>query len=183
MGNRLTILALLAAVSLPLLAANQITIEQLQRTITEAHAAHLSDNDTVRKLAGVELATRLNPAVLAQLSASSPGPRTTQALHALADASLFVDPPASEISSTPAPDFAAQKIILSKTIHYVARTLPTLPDFMATRVTDHFDDTPQELKEGSWPVRAGFHLARLNRPYPFSMEPKEIRQSILPRPS
>jgi VWFA-related protein len=159
MGNRLTILALLAAVSLPLLAANQITIEQLQRTLTEAHAAHLSDNDTVRKLAGVELATRLNPAVLAQLSASSPGPRTTQALQALADASLFVDPPASEIPSTPAPDFAAQKIILSKTIHYVARTLPTLPDFMATRVTDHFDDTPQELKEGSWPVRAGFHLA------------------------
>ena len=158
MRKPVILIAALVMIALPSFATTRMTIDELQKAIAEAHAARLSDNETVRKLAGVELSTRLTQAGLKQLSASSPGPRTTQALRALADASLFLDPPANEIPSTLAPDVAAQRIIIAKTIHYVARTLPTLPDFMATRVTDHFDDIPQELKEGSWPVRAGFRL-------------------------
>ena len=151
------ILAALATLSLPALAATTITVDQLRQTLIEAQAAHLSDNETARKLAGVELKSRLSEAALKPISAFSPGPRTSQALHALADASLFLDPPANEIPSTPTPDIAAQKIIIGKTIHYVARVLPTLPDFIATRTTDHFDDIPRAFQAGSWPVRAGFH--------------------------
>ncbi|HEX4320992.1 MAG TPA: VWA domain-containing protein [Acidobacteriaceae bacterium] len=152
-------LVVLAAGSLTVFGATPITVEQLQQTFSEAQARHLSDYETARKLAGVELTSQLRAPVLQQLVASSPGPRTAQALRGLADASLFLDPPASEIPSRPTPDFATQKMFLARTIHYVARTLPTLPDFTGTRVTDHIDDTPQALQRGGWPEHLGLHLA------------------------
>ena len=42
--------------------------------------------------------------------------------------------------------------------NYVAQTLPRLPDFLATRTINRYDDSPQALKKGAWPVRAGLHL-------------------------
>ena len=135
-----------------------MTVEQLQQTLAAAQSSHRKDDDLVQQLADVELVSRVGSAALQQLLAASAGPKTTAELRALADASVFLDPPAGEIPTTPAPDLAAQKAILGKTIHYVARTLPTLPDFVATRVTQHFDDLPQVLEPGGWPTRAGLHL-------------------------
>jgi hypothetical protein len=40
---------------------------------------------------------------------------------------------------------------------YVAKTLPQLPDLSAVRTTDRYDDRPQVVKQGGWPVRAGLH--------------------------
>jgi len=34
--------------------------------------------------------------------------------------------------------------------HYVAETMARLPNFLATRTTNRFDDSPQELKKGAW---------------------------------
>ncbi|WP_263353726.1 VWA domain-containing protein [Acidicapsa acidisoli] len=158
MRKMLMPLAFVVAISLPAYAATPITLEQLQQLLTKAQATHQSDSETARHLADVELSAKAGPQVLQRLVAISPGQKTTQALRGLAGLSAFLDPPANEIPSTPAPDFAAQKAILARTIHYVARTLPTLPDFMATRTTEHFDDSPQALQPGAWPVRAGFHL-------------------------
>ena len=45
--------------------------------------------------------------------------------------------------------------------NYVAQTLPRLPDFLATRTINRYDDSPQALKKGAWPVRAGLHLVAL----------------------
>jgi VWFA-related protein len=142
----------------PSVAAKPVTVAQLQEVLAAAKQAHQSDFDTVRQLADVELNAQLKPAALQQLVAASPGPRTTQALRGLADLSAFLDPPANELPALPAPDFATQKTILGKTIHYVARVLPTLPDFLATRTTEHFDDSPQSLQAAGWPVHAGLHL-------------------------
>ena len=152
-------LLLLAAVSLPALAAEHTSVEQLKQTLQDAQRARLSDGETVRRLANVELDERLGPALLSQLTAASPGPRTTEVLRALADASLFAEPPVSEIPAAAQPDFTTQRAILARTIHYVARVLPSLPNFMATRATRHYDDGPAALEPGGWPVRAGMHLA------------------------
>ena len=154
----LAILLALAAIPFPACAAKRMTVEQLQQTLAAAQSSHRKDDDLVQQLAEVELTSRVTPAALQQLLTASAGPKTTAELRALADASVFLDPPAGEIPTTPAPDLATQKAILGKTIHYVARTLPTLPDFVATRDTQHFDDLPQVLEPGGWPTRAGLHL-------------------------
>jgi VWFA-related protein len=158
MSNVLISVALVAVISPSAHAARPITLEQLQQILATAQATHQSDNETVRQLADVELTAQLMPPVLQQLIAISPGQKTTQALRGLADVSAFLDPPASKIPPAPAPGFTSQKAILARAIQYVARTLPTLPDFLATRATEHFDDSPQALQSGGWPVRVGFHL-------------------------
>jgi hypothetical protein len=158
MRRPVILLAIFSAASLPALGAKPVTVEQLQQILTTAQATHQSDNETVRQLADRELTAQLRPPVLQQLIAASPGQKTTQALRGLADLSAFLDPPASENPSAPAPSFTAQKAILARGIQYAARTLPTLPDFLATRATGHFDDSPQALRSGGWPVRIGFHL-------------------------
>ena len=40
----------------------------------------------------------------------------------------------------------------------MAQTLPRLPNFLATRVINLYDDSPQALKKGAWPTRAGLHF-------------------------
>jgi VWFA-related protein len=41
---------------------------------------------------------------------------------------------------------------------YVVSLQPRLPNFFVTRSTARFDDSPQVLKPGDWPVRLGMHL-------------------------
>jgi VWFA-related protein len=159
----LALLTVLFSAPWPALAAKRMTAEQLLQLLTAAQSSHRKDIDLVQQLSDVELDARVSPAVLQQLLALSAGPKSAAELRALADLSAFLDAPADEIPSTPSPDFATQKEIIGKTVHYLARTLPTLPDFVATRVTEHYDDMPQVLEAGGWPTRAGLHLVTTTR--------------------
>jgi hypothetical protein len=64
------------------------------------------------------------------------------ALTELADSSAFLDLPAADMPSNPPPDKDAQKAMLAWTIDYVNTTINRLPNFYATRRTEHFEDTP-----------------------------------------
>ena len=152
------IFIVLSVIPLPARAVKRITVEQLRQALAAAQSAHKKDREIVEQLADIELTDRLSSAGLEDMLKSGAGPKTATELRALADASVFLDPPANEIPTTPAPDVPAQRAIIGKTVNYVARTLPTLPDFVATRVTEHFDDLPQILEPGGWPTRAGLHL-------------------------
>jgi hypothetical protein len=57
----------------------------------------------------------------------------------------------------PVPGDAEQQHMLAAARNYVAQTLPRLPNFLATRTINRYDDSPQALKKGAWPVRAGLH--------------------------
>ena len=151
-------LLLLAAVCLPAGAARRDTVEQLERTLASAYSAHKPDADIAREIIAVELSERLTAPTLQGLEARlQPGAQAAQALQLLADQSAFLDPPAAELPSTPAPHPAAQQRMLNAARSYVSQTLPRLPNFLATRVINRYDDSPQALKKGAWPVRAGLH--------------------------
>ncbi len=152
---RSAILVTLLASAVCAQAARKVTPDQLTQLL--ADAAHRSDASVVRALSDLELTAPLPDAQLQQLTAALPGPKSAQSLRALADQAVFLEP--ATLPATPAPDIATQKRILAQTIHYVARTMPSLPNFLATRATTHFDDSPQVLEQGAWPVRAGLHLA------------------------
>jgi len=156
MRKALALLAIVIAMSVPSLAVKRMTVEQLQQTVAAAQASHRKDDEVVQQLAEVELTARLSSAALQRMIDASPGAGTTQALRAIADTSAFLPPPPGEIPNIPAPTIAAQKAMLAHTIQYVSRTLPGLPDFLATRKTEHYDDSPHPLTPGGWPVRSGF---------------------------
>ena len=154
----LLVVAALAMLPLPALAAHRIAVAKLEEDLTAACAEHRSDADIAKMVSGVELSQRLSEITLGRLAAKLPiQPRTALALELLADQSAFLDPPPSEIPATEPPDAAAQQHILELARGYVVETVPRLPNFFATRTVHRFDDAPEVRHPGDWPVRAGLH--------------------------
>ena len=157
--RRLILLMVLAGLAYPAGAGTRVTVAQLDQALTAALAARKPDAEIARQIASWDLSERLTEASLERLKARlAPGAQTAEALALLADRSAFLDPPVAELPGTAAPDSAAQQRMLDAARNYVAQTLPRLPDFLATRTINRYDDSPQALKKGAWPVRAGLHL-------------------------
>lgn len=136
--------ALLSLLFLPILphafALKQVTIAQLEQLLSQNHGK--SDAKVAHQLADLELTQRASTARLARWESGFPGPRTREALTLLADASSFLDLPRAEIPDEPPPDQQTEHDMLLRTIDYAVKTIPVLPNFMATRSTTHFEDTP-----------------------------------------
>jgi hypothetical protein len=156
--KKLAAFALALLMAHPAFAAKRVTVAQLDQTLVAASAAHRPDADIARQLGDLELTERLTNAALNQLATRfTPGPRTALALQMLADQSAFLDPPASEFPATAQPDAATQQRMMDAARSYVIQTVPHLVNFFVTRTTSHFEDTPQVLVAGEWPIRAGLH--------------------------
>jgi hypothetical protein len=156
--RRLIPIALAAFMAIPAVAAKRETVAQFERGLTIACSAHKSDTDIAGKIGNTELTERLAETDLERLKALLlPGSEAAIALQLLAEKSAFLDLPASALPSLAAPDEVAQQRMIGAARSYVAQTLPHLPNFLATRTINRFDDSPQALKKGAWPVRAGLH--------------------------
>ena len=105
-------------------------VEELLATPTRKRDATLA-----AQLDSVELTERFTAARLSRCEKEAPGPKTKQALVALADRSAFNPPATEEILSLAEPSIPDQKKMISLTADYVVNTLHHLPDFYAKRVT------------------------------------------------
>ena len=151
------VVILLALLASPGMAAKRWTVDQLKHEMETLAAKHRSDDQVAAELADIELTSRLSGASLSDLLNAHSGTQTAQALHLLADQSEFLEQDPAMQPRRSVPDFAAQKFMLNQTVHYVARTLRALPDFLATRQTIHYDDLPHADGSGvgGWPKRDG----------------------------
>jgi len=102
------------------------------------------DADLAQKLSGFKLTDRLSGARLADLKGKLAGDKSRAALTILADQSVFLPPSAEEIPANAAPDAAATRQMLVKIVNYVNTTVRQLPNLMATRTTNGFEDRPRE---------------------------------------
>jgi VWFA-related protein len=150
--RKLPLLLLLAGLAFPAFAARRVTVEQLEQVVTAAHGK--SDAEVARQLSDLELTERLSATRLARLEADLPGAETRQAVIALADVAAFLDLPATDIPDIPIPAIPAQRQLMAQTIDYVGKTLSKLPNFFATRITLHFEDTPARGYEKGQTVNA-----------------------------
>jgi VWFA-related protein len=157
--RRLILLVLLASFVPHTAVAKRVTVAQLQQALAAAQTAHKPDAEIAHQLGGLELSERLTDATFNRLTAAfDAGSQAALALQLLADQAAFLDPPASDVPSMAAPDDAAQQQMIEAARTYTAKTIPQLPNLFATRTTNRYDDRPQEIKKGGWPVRAGLHL-------------------------
>jgi len=141
--RRIVFLLLLAAgLASPFYAqkTKPMSAAQMEQWLAGVHGK--ADEKVAKQLGGLELTERVNPALLASWQANLPGNQSRAALTALADLSAFLDPPAADQLAAAPPDLKAQGAMLSSAIDYVVQTLTKLPDFYATRTTEHFQDTP-----------------------------------------
>jgi hypothetical protein len=127
--------------------AKRITVAELERMLEAARGG--KDKDVAQELSGVELIERMSSARLSAWKDRLPGERSWAALLAVADKSVFLEPPAAEIPATAPPDLAARRLMLSRTLDYLNKTIVKLPDFFATRTTVQYDEPPQK-NEQEW---------------------------------
>ena len=157
--QRFILLGLLTSIAFPAWAAKSVTVAELEKVLARLSAEHKPDGEIARQIASMKLSERVTEATLGQLSAHlDRSSQAVLALQLLADQSAFLDPPPSELPTSLIPDDGTQQRMLEAARNYVAQTLPRLPNLLATRSIRRYDDSPQELKKGGWPVRLGLHL-------------------------
>lgn len=163
----------------PLLAANRVTVDQLEQMLAAQRAANKSDEVVAKQLAGYELTEQLTPQTLSHISAElQPGPRTAQAIDLLADFSTFLPPPQNEIPDVPTPDMMAQRNMINSAIQYIVKTLRHLPDLLATRTTRSFDDSPLVIGHSGYAPNADLHLVgTFTRPITYR-DGREVLDSV-----
>lgn len=122
-------------------ATKRVTVDQLEQVLAAAHGQ--PDAEVARQLSNLELTERLSSTKLLSWKAGLNGTKARQALVALADASVFLDPPRADILADATPDLFDQKLMLSRALDYVNKTIPKLPNFYAARTTARYDETPQ----------------------------------------
>jgi hypothetical protein len=128
-----------------------VTVQQLDDALAAAHSK--SDAELAERLAGLALTERLSNAKLSSLKTSLPGPKTSVALIALADESAFFAPPPSELSAAVRPAIAEQRHILALAVDYLEKTMSKLPNFFATRITDHYEQRlPRDVVFAPWSI-------------------------------
>lgn len=134
-----TAIILLAAV--PGWGARPVTVAELEQNLVALHGK--PDAETAWALGNIEPSEKISRAELAKLQQQMPGEKSREALQILADKAEFFDPPASSLPNRPAPDLAEQRRIMGLVVAYIGKTIPQLPNFLATRDVRRFEDTPQ----------------------------------------
>jgi VWFA-related protein len=129
-----------------------VTVRQLEQALQASRTN--SDGELARQLSAMVLTERLSSASLTGLQSALRGKKARQALVALADQSVFLAPPASEILPIAPPDADTQRLLISRAVQYVKQTLPRIPDFFADRTTTLYHEV--EPKPGqTWKTGTG----------------------------
>jgi len=150
--------------ALPVTAQTPVTVLQLQEFLVSRHAAKASDSDLADRLSSVILTQQLTSNALTRIVAKHTiGPKTAEQLELLAETSIFNAPPPSELQHSPAPDSNAQKEMLASAAQFVALTLHGLPDFLATRATANFANTPLPTERKALKAKVAMHWVRESR--------------------
>jgi uncharacterized protein YcgL (UPF0745 family) len=157
----LLILLMSTGFSLPASAQIRVSVAQLEQFLTSRRAAKEADADIADRLTSVQLSEQLTVQTLKRIQAETHlGPKTIEQLRLLADSSIFSAPPSQELQQRAAPNGASQDRMIGMAVRYVDTVLRQLPDFLAIRITDSFDNIPDELRPKHGKPKAQLHLRR-----------------------
>ncbi len=131
---------LLAGIASQAMGAKRVSVAEFEKALASADGQ--SDGKAAKQIADFELTERASTVRVARWESEFPGRHCHEAFTVLADSSAFLDLPTAEIPGNATPDIATQRAMLQKTAEYASTTLSRLPNFFATRKTEHFEDTP-----------------------------------------
>jgi len=143
---------LLAALTLPAVAATPLTVKELGALIAGMQQQNKSDSQIAEKLKEVSLSEQLTPAGIEQLRAMNLGPETQGQVRVLVTESALLPPPAADLPTTAAPDVDTQKAVLGKAATYVAE-FTQLPRLTADKTTVRFQNGPDYIFSSDGGVR------------------------------
>jgi hypothetical protein len=165
----LMLIGIFAGLAMPANAVEKATVAQVEQILAE-HANKLAavapqprstdeapllndaglpsgvDDSVISRLAEIELTERMSTLTLYRLVGEYKlGARAQLILQQMADRSALLKLPADEEIPHAAPDAEAQSAMFNAARDYVFGKLSHLPDFLATRTTTSFDNTPSPL--------------------------------------
>ncbi len=123
---------------------------------------HSSDHALANYLSSLQLTERMITPRLKNLLAHMPGSKSRSALVALADRSVFLDPPVADVPDMPEPDADVKKQILVRAAEFLKREVPRLPNFYAVRSTVQYGE-PEPANDSDWKIASGNHRLELER--------------------
>jgi hypothetical protein len=149
MARVVFLLVLTVGIASQAMAAKRVSVAELEQLLAAAHGQ--SDGKVAKQLSELELTERASSVRLARWETEFPGHHCHEALTELADASAFLSLPAADIPANPPPDVEEQNAMFARAFQYVNTTISKLPNFYATRRTEHFEDTPAQatIERGS----------------------------------
>jgi hypothetical protein len=137
-----------------------VTVEQLKQMLAAQQTAGKNDGDRAQQLNSLELTEQLTQPTLDRIMTDfKPGPKTVLSLKLLADSSAFLDPPAGELLNKAPPTAADQRAMMKSAINFIGVTLHHMPDFLATRLTDSYNNSPESVTHSGWAPHTDLHPA------------------------
>ncbi len=140
-------------------AVHSASVEQLKQMLAAQLTSGKNDGDCAQQLNSLKLTEQLTQPTLDRITAEfRPGSKTLLSLKMLADFSAFLEPPVGEVLDKAPPEIAEQRAMLKSAIDFVGVTLHKMPDFLATRLTDSYDDSPLSVTHSGWAPHTDLHL-------------------------
>jgi hypothetical protein len=142
--RRWAILVVLASAASPAFAESsavtqRVTVAQLEQVVANARGRW--NWRLARQISDMKLTERLSAPRLTRLEKELHNARAREALMALADESAFLELPAAEVPSRPAPDPTEQAALLQLSVDSARKTIASWPNFIATREMTRFEGT------------------------------------------
>jgi len=134
------VLTLLVFSISPLMAANKVTVKQLDEFLAEEHSASKSDDAVATRLKDMELTEQLTTATMNSFTRYEPGPLTVTQIRILAVTSALLLPPSADLPTAAAPDAAAQAAIMAKAVDYASKVYAHLPKMSANKTTVRYQN-------------------------------------------
>ncbi len=132
-----------------------MTVVQLEQALREVHGKR--DRDVARQLSRLELTERLNSERLRFWEGALQGKKSRDELEALADSSVFLQPPATEIPALAPADVAAQRQMMALMVDYLGKVVPKLPDLSAAEDMARYENVsgePDQAGGAEWRSRS-----------------------------
>lgn len=130
-------------------AAKRATIEELRQLLVSSHDARKSDEEVASSLRQMVLSEELTGSAMNSLLGLVPGRLSLEQVYVLEAESADLAPPASDLPSTPAPDDAGVKAILTHVESYIANSFEKLPPLTAMKTTLRFQDNLTAVGQSS----------------------------------
>ncbi len=134
----------------------RVSVKQLEQFLAQDQAAQRTDEQVAQQLAHFELTERLTESTEDRFfSELHSGKKAAAALELMADLSVFLSPPASELPHKDAPTAAEQQRVIEAAVNFATVTLKHMPNFLATRTTASFEDVPVITSDSAF--QSGLH--------------------------
>lgn len=128
-----------------------VSVAQLESRLEAL--SQMRDGEAADQISSLQLTERLSWTRAAAWAPRLRGEKAREALVALADESAFLALPAADTPQKPAPAIDEQREMMARTVKYLTRTIPKLPDFYAARVIAHYEE--RRPRDETWKTLTG----------------------------